>query len=247
MDTAKHAAGRRAESVEPSTSAANYVVGEDGRLAVRRRSDEPFALRPGTTLAVAHRVIKLAAPTVFVLACASSPIDVTGSFDPPYITQPFIATSGMFDTVIAPTRLGSSDRTAFTELYFTNGSDPCGQPGSSASAFLAVRAAIYTSTTAESPIDGAIDFSVHGPGVFPLSPPRSNDGRADASWEFDGTHVVDDNFTAGAIRVTAVSDDSLSGEIAVQTSDPQLAPSSGGFANGSFTVLRCTAPYVTSE
>jgi hypothetical protein len=215
---------------------------------VRPERDESCALRPGTSLARAHRVIKLAALTMFVLACASSPIDVTGSFDPPYITQPFVATSGMFDTVIAPIRLGSSDHTAFTELYFTNGSDACGEwaRGSTALPFLAVQAAIYTSTPAESLIDGAVDVSVHGPGVFPLSPALSNDGRADASWEFAGTHIVEDNFTGGAIRVTAVSDDALSGTIVLQTSDPQLAPSSG-FANGSFTIPRCTAPYVTAE
>jgi hypothetical protein len=194
-----------------------------------------------------HRVIKLAAVTMFMLACASSPIDVTGSFDPPYITQPFVATSGMFDTVVAPTRLGGSDRITFTELYFTNGSDACGEwaRGATSLPFLAVQAAIYTSTP-ESPIDGAVDVSVHGPGVFPLSPALSNDGRADASWEFSGTNTVEDNFTGGAIRVTAVSDDLLSGMIVLQTSDPQLAPSSG-FANGSFTIPRCTAPYVTAE
>jgi hypothetical protein len=204
--------------------------------------NEPVALRPARRLLLRGHVIKLAAPTMFVLACAGSPIDVTGSFDPPYNTRPFVATSGMFDTVVA-------DRTAFTELYFTNGPDACGEwaGGSAALPFLAVQAAIFTSVPAGSPIDGVVDLSVHGPGVFPLSPARSNDGRADASWEFDGTGIVVDNFTAGAIRVTAVSDDSLSGAIVLQTSDPELAPSSGGFATGSFTLARCTAPYVTAE
>ena len=199
-------------------------------------------------LLLSSRVIRLVALTIFVVACADSPIDITGSFDPPYITRSFVATSGMFDTVVASTQLGS-DRTAFTELYFTNGSDACGEwaGGSAALPFLAVQAAIFTSTPAESPMDGAVDLSVHGPGVFPLSPALSNDGRADASWEFDGTNTVADSFTAGAIHVTAVSDDSMSGAIVLQTSDPELAPSSGGFANGSFTIARCTAPSVTAE
>jgi hypothetical protein len=176
---------------------------------------------------------------ILLAACASSPIDVYGSFDNIEGPRKFDAVDGFFD-IGTEYDLFTSNGIMFTELHFTNDPNACSwwTNSNAGSALhlplLLLNAAIFTGSPSTQPI-GVLDLSVHSSGVFPLTPAAPVDAQANADWTVEGnSNGYDGNFTAGAIHFSESSDERLVGTIEVQAADDQAV-------SGSFAVEHCAA------